>query len=130
MQVEGFNHLTLNVRNLDDTITFYTDILRMTLRHRGRSDAYLEWGSAWICIVEKRDFPDVPPHRLGLNHVAFYIEESDFQRAVSQLIDHGVTLVRGPLRRGSGWTVNFIENNGIEFELHTSTLQERLAVWT
>lgn len=130
MQVEGFNHLTLNVRNLDDTITFYTDILRMTLRHRGRSDAYLEWGSAWICIVEKRDFPDVPPPRLGLNHVAFYIEESGFQRAVSQLIDHGVTLVRGPLRRGSGWTVNFIENNGIEFELHTSTLQERLAVWT
>ncbi|GIQ69616.1 hypothetical protein XYCOK13_24400 [Xylanibacillus composti] len=129
-EVRGFNHLTLNVGNLEKTISFYTEILQMTLCHRGRRDAYLEWGNAWICIVEEPDFASVPARVLGMNHIAFYIEESGFQSAVRLLRERGVTIVRGPLKRGAGWSVNFLDNNGIEFELHTSTLAERMSVWS
>ncbi|MNP72289.1 Metallothiol transferase FosB [compost metagenome] len=43
MQVEGFNHVTVNISNLANSLNFYTRILGLQLVHRGKTDAYLEW---------------------------------------------------------------------------------------
>jgi catechol-2,3-dioxygenase len=129
MLVESFNHITLNVKDLQTTIEFYTEILGMTLRHRGNKDAYLEWGTAWICIIEKPEFRGIDPEQIGVDHIAFFITEEHFHNAVKILIDNNANIVRGPIRRGSGWAVNFLDLNGIQFELHTSTLDERMSVW-
>lgn len=129
MDVKGFNHLTLHVHNLNTTLAFYTQVLGMTVRHKAKHDAYLEWGTAWICIIEKHSFEQNDKHKLGVDHIAFYIEQADFERAVSILKAHDVILVREPTQRGKGMSVNFLDPNGIEFELHTSTLDERMAVW-
>ena len=48
MKVQGFNHVTINVRDLEISINFYTGVLGLDIRHRGNKDAYLEWGSAWF----------------------------------------------------------------------------------
>lgn len=71
MNVTGFSHITLNVRNLQTSLEFYHGILGMTLRHRGRSDAYLEWGSAWVCLVERADAEEHTDGFAGMDHVAF-----------------------------------------------------------
>jgi catechol-2,3-dioxygenase len=129
MLVKSFNHITLNVKDLQTTIMFYTQILGMILRHRGNKDAYLEWGNAWICVIEKPDFQEMKLEQIGVDHIAFYIKEEDFHNAVRILIDNNANIVRGPIRRGTGWAVNFLDPNGIQFELHTSTLDERMSVW-
>jgi catechol-2,3-dioxygenase len=129
MLVESFNHITLNVKNLQTTIEFYTDILGMTLRHQGNKDAYLEWGTAWICIIEKPEFQEIDPEQIGVDHIAFFITEEHFPSAVRILKENNVSIVRGPIQRGVGWAVNFLDPNGIQFELHTSTLEERMSVW-
>lgn len=101
----------------------------MTLKHIGNKDAYLEWGNAWICIIEKSNFDMANRNHLGMDHLAFYIEERYFDEAVNLLKKENVTILRGPIKRGTGWTVNFLEPNGIEFELHTATLDDRMKVW-
>jgi catechol 2,3-dioxygenase-like lactoylglutathione lyase family enzyme len=53
MNVQGFSHVTINVGDLDRSLQFYVEVLQMNLVHRGRKDAYLEWGSAWICLQER-----------------------------------------------------------------------------
>lgn len=53
MNVSGFNHLTLRVRNLEQSLRFYCGLLGMKLVHKGRKDVYLEWGNAWICLLER-----------------------------------------------------------------------------
>lgn len=64
-----------------------------------------------------------------MDHIAFSIAEADFEDAVQLLKKAEVPIVRGPLRRGEGWAVNFLDPDGTQMELHTSDLQQRMAVW-
>lgn len=128
MKVRGFSHVTINVSDLKRALDFYTGILQMNLVHRGRRDAYLEWGSAWVCLQERPGLSPQDP-QVGVDHVAFYIDENDFGPAVERLREYNVRIVRGPLRRGVGWSVNFLDPDGTQLELHTSTLAERMSVW-
>lgn len=130
MKVTGFNHLTLKVRNLEQSLQFYTTVLGLALVHKGRNDAYLEWGSAWICLIgEPNGSATVSERKMGVDHIAFTIAENDFAEAVEVLKRHEVPIVRGPVQRGLGWSVNFLDPDGVQLELHTSGLQERMTVW-
>jgi catechol 2,3-dioxygenase-like lactoylglutathione lyase family enzyme len=128
MKVQGFSHVTINVKDLVRSLRFYVDVLGMKLVHRGRKDAYLEWGNAWICLQERPDMAEQRP-QIGVDHVAFFIDEQDFAEAVKQLKANDVTIVREPIRRGRGLSVNFLDPDGTQLELHTSTLAERMKVW-
>lgn len=135
MKVTGFNHLTLRIRDLERSIVFYTGVLGLKLVHRGRTDAYLEWGTAWICLLQTDRVPaaqtaDGTEPKAGFDHIAFTINEAEFERAADELKEAGVTIVRGPVKRGQGWSVNFLDPDGIELELHTSSLAERMRVWS
>lgn len=129
MKVQGFNHITFNVKDLNKSLDFHQNILGMKVRHRGRSDAYMEWGDAWICIVERTGYPHETIKHIGIDHVAFYISETDFDEALEILKENEVEIVRGPIKRGVGRSVNFLDPDGNEIELHTSTLEERMKVW-
>jgi catechol 2,3-dioxygenase-like lactoylglutathione lyase family enzyme len=128
VRVRGFSHVTIDVCNLERSLSFYTGVLGMRLVNKARHDAYLEWGDAWICLQERPNLPE-PRAQLGVNHVAFFIALEDFEHAVEELQKAGVTIVRGPIQRGVGWTVNFLDPDGTQLELHTSTLEERMRVW-
>ncbi|WP_249866168.1 VOC family protein [Paenibacillus konkukensis] len=135
MRANGFNHATWRVSDLERSLRFYTAILGMKLVHRGRTDAYLEWGHAWICLLERSgawraEGADDSGVGCGLDHLAFSIAEADFPEAVHVLEQAGVSIVRGPLQRGGGWSVNFLDPDGIQLELFTGTLESRMKVWT
>lgn len=134
IRASGMNHVTLRISDLERSLPFYLDILGMTLVHRGNKDVYLEWGSAWICLLERPQLQvlteDVGSERAGMDHLAFSIAEADFQEAAEKLRETGTPIVRGPLYRGGGWSINFLDPDGIELELFTGTLAERMKVWT
>lgn len=129
MNVQGFNHITINVSNLETSLSFYVDRLGMTPVHKGERDCYLEWGTAWICLQQRPDYQQQREQEIGIDHVAFSIQEAFFHDAVSHLKNENIEIVRGPVKRGSGWTVNFLDPDGTQLELHTSTLEERMKVW-
>ncbi|GAA0490499.1 FosA/FosA2 family fosfomycin resistance glutathione transferase [Salinibacillus aidingensis] len=129
MRVKGFNHITINISDLQRSLQFYQNVLGMDLVHRGRTDAYLEWGDAWVCLLENKKLHRSEKKKLGVDHFAFSIDDEDFFAAVHQLEHYHVNIVRGPVKRGKGWTINFLDPDGIEMELHTSDLQERMTVW-
>jgi RimJ/RimL family protein N-acetyltransferase/catechol 2,3-dioxygenase-like lactoylglutathione lyase family enzyme len=127
--VKGFSHVTIDVSDLEKSLDFYVRTLGMTLVHHGRRDAYMEWGTAWICLQERQEMLPQRP-QLGVDHVAFYVEPEGFHEAVEALRRSNVPIVRGPVERGGGWTVNFLDPDGTQLELHTGTLYERMKVWT
>ncbi|MFC4076183.1 VOC family protein [Salinithrix halophila] len=129
MRVTGFNHVTIRVSHLEESLAFYQDILQMELVHRGRTDAYLEWGEAWVCLVEKKGEKSLAESSLGVDHVAFTIDEEDFDRAVHRLHTCRVPIVRGPEERGGGRVINFLDPDHTQLELNTGNLRERMKVW-
>ncbi|MBO8162373.1 MAG: VOC family protein [Brevibacillus sp.] len=128
MKVTGFNHVTLAVTDLARSLAFYREVLEMKLVHLGRRDAYLEWGSAWVCLVEKAAAGSADSVS-GVDHVAFSIGEDDFDEAVEKLREAQVPIVRGPVERGVGRAVNFLDPDGIQLELYTGNLHRRMTVW-
>jgi catechol 2,3-dioxygenase-like lactoylglutathione lyase family enzyme len=129
MNVSGFNHLTLRVRGLKQSLRFYCGLLGMKLVHKGRKDVYLEWGNAWICLLERPEESSAASGP-GMDHVAFSILEPDFFQAVSLLKEHRVEMVREPVYRGGGWSVQFKDPDGIVLELFTGNLEKRMIHWT
>jgi catechol 2,3-dioxygenase-like lactoylglutathione lyase family enzyme len=129
MKVTGFNHLTIRVSNLKKSQSFYCDVLGMKLVHQGRTDVYLEWGNAWICLVEKSGHTEPKEPWLGIDHVAFSIAEEDFAEAVQILKENQVPIIRGPLERGGGLSVQFLDPDGTVLELFTGSLEKRMKVW-
>lgn len=125
MNVTGFNHLTLCVKDLENSLRFYCNILGMELVHRGKTDVYLQWGTAWICLLEKSEYTK-GERQLGMDHAAFSIAEEDFAQAVERLRNHDVPIVREPVQRGGGWSVQFLDPDGITLELFTGSLQKRM----
>jgi catechol 2,3-dioxygenase-like lactoylglutathione lyase family enzyme/ribosomal protein S18 acetylase RimI-like enzyme len=124
----GFSHVTINVSDLERSIAFYVGTLGLKLVHRARQDAYLEWGEAWICLQERPMLPMARP-QFGVDHVAFYIPQNELKAAVDALKAANVPMIRGPVERGGGWTVNFLDPDGTQLEFHSGTLGERMKVW-
>ncbi|OYD07286.1 VOC family protein [Paludifilum halophilum] len=129
MKVTGFNHVTIRVSCLSESLRFYRDVLGMELVHRGRTDAYLEWGTAWVCLVEKKESTPAQEMSLGVDHVAFSIGREDFDEAVRRLQAFKVQVIRGPEERGGGRVLNFLDPDHTQLELYTGSLQERMKVW-
>lgn len=127
-KTKGFSHVTINVLDLEKSLRFYVETLGMKLVHHGRRDAYLEWGAAWICLQGRSELRQ-QQCQVGVDHVALYIDPENFQKAVKVLQVANVPIVRGPVERGGGWTVNFLDPDGTQLELHTGTLSERMKVW-
>lgn len=129
MKVIGFNHVTIRVSDLQQSLGFYREILGMDLIHQGRRDVYLEWGTAWVCLMERKGERRDDMAGLGVDHVAFTIAEEDFDEAVEKLREHRVTILRGPMERGGGRVINFLDPDGVQLELYTGSLEERMKVW-
>jgi metallothiol transferase len=127
MTVAGFNHVTIKVANLERSLRFYHELLQMQFVHRGKKDVYLTWGNAWICLIEVQAEQTCSGY--GVDHVAFTCDEENFDRFVEILLEANVVVVRGPLVRGGGHSVNFLDPDGTQIELHTSSLAERMRNW-
>ncbi|MGB8955700.1 MAG: VOC family protein [Tumebacillaceae bacterium] len=127
-ETHGVNHITLFVRDLEVSLKFYTDILRMkVVRYDPGDYAYLESGMTWFAIAQKPIDGHVP-QRLGVSHMALTVREEDFETALEHLRRNDVKIVREPIIRGMGKTVNFLDPDGVEWEFHTSNLAERMTV--
>ncbi|TBL80197.1 VOC family protein [Paenibacillus thalictri] len=128
--MKGFNHVTIRVSDLTASLAFYCGILGMELVHQGRTDAYLEWGAAWICLLERKQLQPMPGEEAyGVDHVALSIENSGFDAAVERLKQAAVPIVRGPIERGGGRVVNFLDPDGTQLEWNTGSLAGRMKVW-
>jgi catechol 2,3-dioxygenase-like lactoylglutathione lyase family enzyme len=126
-ETRGLNHITIFVRDLKQSIEFYTEILRMKMVHHGDDYAYLESGTTWFCISQK-PLENEKSEQLGVHHISLTVSPEEFDQAVAHLRENHVPIVRGPITRGKGKTVNFLDPDGLQWEFHTSNLSERMTI--
>ncbi|MGH7259794.1 MAG: VOC family protein [Nitrospiraceae bacterium] len=122
MHVKKLLHTRMRVSDMDQTITFYTDVLGLEVMERKTSPrgshlAFLKVPNSEE-LIELCSFPPSGPVKVqeDLVHLAFEVENID--KTIESLNTKGIKITDGPTRSSSGSRFIFIDApDGYEVEL-------------
>ncbi|MEO8401687.1 MAG: fosfomycin resistance glutathione transferase [Gammaproteobacteria bacterium] len=121
--ITGINHLTLAVHDLNESTAFYRDMLGCKIHAAWDKGAYLSAGRLWLCLTldPKTRTSPLPEY----THIAFNVRSEDFQTLSNKITDSGAHIWKNNTSEGN--SLYFLDPNGHKLEIHTTTLEERIA---
>jgi catechol 2,3-dioxygenase-like lactoylglutathione lyase family enzyme len=132
IRITELDHIVLNVKDIDRSLTFYTQVLGLGAE---RVDEFRagEIGFPSVRINEHTIIdlsiskePGALPKSEGktlgnLNHFCLVVDQEDFTGIVDYLKAHNVSIVQGPISRwgarGRATSVYFLDPDGNEIEI-------------
>jgi metallothiol transferase len=125
MKIKAINHLCFSVSNLDKSIEFYKTVFEAKIVVKGRKLAYFDLNGLWIALNQE-DFDRNKDNRT-YTHIAFTIEEADFELFSNKLNELNVNRLPGRNRdEKDKRSLYFLDPDGHMFEFHTGNLKDRL----
>ncbi len=132
--IQGIDHVALNVKNLDESLQFYTEILGLKITAREFQkpgiEYFLDAGTSLIGLIQAASENPHHPFQqegLGANHLSFRVKASDFDATVKALENRGVKVLFVK-KRPKSWSVYFLDPDGNKLEI-TSWPQEESSSW-
>lgn len=116
------NHLTLSVRDLARSISFYTDTVGLRLWASWDRGAYLTAGATWVCLsLDEHTRTEVAAE---YTHVAFGCDTGEFEARSAHIRASGAVIWKD--NRSEGDSLYFLDPDGHKLELHVGDLPTRL----
>ncbi|MAY63083.1 MAG: FosX/FosE/FosI family fosfomycin resistance thiol transferase [Rhizobiales bacterium] len=132
--VQGLSHMTFIVEDLDRMESFLTTVFDARKVYDSGEETFslskerfflIGEGeiAVWLATMEGESLPT-----RTYNHVAFKIDDADFDAYVDRIKMLGIDIRESRSRvEGEGRSIYFHDHDNHMFELHTGTLEERLA---
>lgn len=132
IMIEGVSHITFVVRDLDKTTALFKEVFAAEevydsgdMTHSISRERFFIIGGQWIAVMENNEIVNRTYH-----HVAFKIREEDIDKYLGKIKALGLEMKPPrPRIRGEGDSIYFYDYDNNLFELHTGTLEERLAAY-
>ncbi len=127
--ISCISHMTFIVHDLDKATDLFKTVFDAKEVYSSGNKMYslsrekfFLIGDIWLCIMEGTSLSE-----RTYNHIAFKIEESDFDKYLARIKSAGVDIRYERSRiEGEGRSIYFYDFDNHLFELHTGTLEERL----
>ncbi len=120
--INGINHITFGVTDLEKSLAFYVDLLGLTLVTKWHKGAYLLAGQQWIALNVDENKDKVPTK--DYTHIAFNVLPKDFTTLKQKLTQAGIKPFKENTSEGESFY--FLDPDGHKLELHHNTLEDRL----
>lgn len=112
--------------NLERPIEFFINVCGAKLLVKGKSTAYFDLNGTWLALNEEKDIPRNEISQ-SYTHIAFSIDEGEFDHMYDKLIKLNVNILSGRQRdERDKKSIYFTDPDGHKFEFHTGTLQDRM----
>lgn len=123
--IQSINHVTYSVTDIKQFISFYKDILKANILVESDKTAYFTLGGLWLALNEEKDIPR-NEIQYSYTHMAFTIDESEFDEWYQWLKENNVNILEGRTRDvKEKKSIYFTDPDGHKLELHTGTLEDR-----
>ena len=122
--IQGLNHLTLAVTDLEKSFSFYRDVLGFKPLVKWDRGAYFFIGETdlWFCLnVDERR----KPHDC-YTHYAFTVTKKDFDLMKKKLTDAGIISFQDNSSPGDSFY--FLDSDGHNLEIHVGSAADRLKI--
>ena len=123
IQVQGIDHAAINVKDLNRSLEFYTQVLGLKITEREYSkpgvEYFLDCGPSLVGLIQGKAEDGahlLQDKGLGGNHIAFRVSTKDFDPIVEELKRRGIPITFSKKREKS-WSVYFQDPDGNKLEM-------------
>ncbi len=121
--ITGVNHITLSVRDLEQSLAFYVDVLGCAKVAETLKGYYLRAGDLWLVLEVDEHVRSGPLPEY--THVAFSVRQEDYEDMASRIRAAGAEIFKE--NKSEGQSLYFLDPTGHRLEIHVGDLTSRLA---
>ena len=121
--IQGIDHVAINVRDIDKSVQFYTQVIGLKITQREPSkpgiEYFLDCGPSLLGIIQAQDINHPHPFAhegLGANHFSFRIHAENFDAMIQHLEANNVKIEYAKKREKS-WSIYFYDLDGNKLEI-------------
>ena len=118
--INGINHITISVKNIDSAFLFYKDILKLKPVMKSNRSAYFYAGKTWIALDQREQYVLSENY----SHVCFNVPKKYFESFCSRIKNCGIN--EWQKNETEGDSLYILDDSGNKLEIHFSRLRDRI----
>jgi len=118
--IDGINHITISVKDIDSAFAFYRDILKLKPVMKSSWSAYFYAGETWVALNQE----DTYSASNNYAHIAFNVPEKDYHQLVEMMKKNDVR--EWQKNKSEGDSLYILDDSGNKLEIHFSSLEKRV----
>lgn len=120
--ITGINHITLAVKNIEESFRFYQEVLGFKPVAKWQKGAYFLAGNLWFCLIQDEHIKESPQREY--THIAFTVSERDFEKISARIKNSQAQIWQDNTSEGA--SLYFTDPNHHKLEIHASDLAARI----